>query len=679
MIDLSGLNPAQKKAAETIEGPLLILAGAGSGKTRTVTFRIAHMIDNLRINPKEILAVSFTNKASMEMHERVSKLLGPRKKRGITLSTFHSLGIRILREDIHHIGYNKDFTIYDQSDQLSIVREGLKQFKADKSAYDKKTILGKIGNLKNAGIAAEEFADSELFDPDDPYDIATEYVYTYYQDKLQFYNAVDFDDILFLTARLFEERPDIALKYSQRYKYIMIDEYQDTNGLQLEMVKALTSAHNNICVVGDDDQSIYAFRGADITNILNFERFFPDAKVIKLEQNYRSTSLILDLANTVIKENKKRKDKTMFSDIDSGPRPVLWACGNGDHEAQTVVDEIIKYQMEGKFLGEVALLYRSNTQVPPFEDQLRLAQVPYTIIGGQKFYEKKEIKDLIAYLSVINNPKDELSLRRILNIPHRGIGTKTLNLYLDESKAENKSLFQIIEKHSEDDSKRGHALKEFVEIINKLRFQFKSMRLDQGLSSLIGEINYMDFVEKGYDSPKIVARKKDDVRNFIFSADKFQDRFEDEATLSFWLERLLLADAQDKQNGEDNILKNEVQLMTFHSSKGLEFDTVFMVGTEEELLPHKNSIKEDADIDEERRLCYVGITRAKRKLIMTYAKERKIYGKDIKRFRSRFFEKLAGKSLLEQDRTNFGHLSSEEEVEEYKSSFFNDLLSSLED
>ena len=679
MIDLSGLNPSQRKAAETIDGPLLILAGAGSGKTRTVTFRIAHMIDNLKISPKDILAVSFTNKASMEMHERVTKLLGSKKKRGITLSTFHSLGIRILREDIGLIGYSKDFTIYDQSDQLSIVREGLKQFKADKAAYDKKTILSKIGSLKNNGIAAHEFSDSEYFDPDDPYDVAIEYVYHYYQDKLQFYNAVDFDDILFLCAKLFEDHPEVAQKYSRKYKYIMIDEYQDTNGLQLEMVKALTSTHQNICVVGDDDQSIYAFRGADITNILNFEKFFPAAKVIKLEQNYRSTSLILDLANKVIKENKKRKDKTMFSDIDSGPRPVVWACGNGDHEAQTVVDEIIKYQMEGKFLGEVALLYRSNTQVPPFEDQLRLAQVPYTIIGGQKFYEKKEIKDLIAYLSVINNKKDELSLRRILNIPHRGIGTKTLQSYLKESEEAGKTLFEVIKDHSQEDSKRGRALQEFVEVINKLSYHFQNMRLDQALSSLIGEINYMDFVEKSYDSPKIVARKKDDVKNFIFSADKFQDRFADDATLSFWLERLLLADAQDKQNGEENIPKNEVQLMTYHSSKGLEFDTVFMVGVEEELLPHKNSINEDGGIDEERRLCYVGITRAKRRLIMTYAKERKIYGKDIKRFKTRFFENLDAKDLLEHDRTNFGHLTTEEEVEEYKSNFFNDLLSSLED
>ena len=434
MIDLSGLNPEQRQAAETVNGPVLILAGAGSGKTRTVTYRIAHMIKNLRIPGKDILAVSFTNKAALEMHERVGKLLGSRNKRGLTLSTYHSLGIKILREDIHHIGYNKDFTIYDQADQMSIIREALKNFKMDKATFDKKTIASKIGLLKNNGISAEEYKDTEFFDPDDPYDQVTEYVYHYYQDKLQFYNAVDFDDILFLVVRLFEARPDVAKKYSERFKYIMIDEYQDTNGLQFEMVRGLTSAHSNICVVGDDDQSIYAFRGADITNILNFENLYKNTTVIKLERNYRSTSKVLDLANIVIKDNKKRKDKTMITDNHTGPVPILWACGSADHEAQVVIDEIIEHQRQGKFLGDIALLYRSNTQVPPFEDQLRLAQVPYAIIGGQKFYEKKEIKDLIAYLSVIFNPKDELSIRRSLNIPQRGIGTKSLQNFLDISK-----------------------------------------------------------------------------------------------------------------------------------------------------------------------------------------------------------------------------------------------------
>ncbi|MBT4789949.1 MAG: UvrD-helicase domain-containing protein, partial [Halobacteriovoraceae bacterium] len=341
MIDLSGLNPQQKHAAETINGPVLILAGAGSGKTRTLTYRIGHMIDNLRIPPKDILAVSFTNKAAMEMHERVNKLLGTRKKRGITLSTYHSLGIRILREDIHHIGYNKDFTIYDQGDQMAIVREGLKQIKLEKESFDKKTIMSKIGRLKNSGISADEFKDTEFYDPDDAYDNATEFVYHYYQDKLHFYNAVDFDDILFLCVKLFQEHPKIAEKYSERYKYIMIDEYQDTNTLQFEMVKALTSKHHNICVVGDDDQSIYAFRGADITNILNFEKLYPETEIIKLEHNYRSTDKILNLANFVIKDNIKRKDKTMRTHHTQGIVPMVWSAANSDHEAQIVIDEIV--------------------------------------------------------------------------------------------------------------------------------------------------------------------------------------------------------------------------------------------------------------------------------------------------------------------------------------------------
>ncbi len=677
MFDLDTLNPEQKRAATSVEGPLLILAGAGSGKTRTVTFRIAHMVKDLRINPKEILAVSFTNKAATEMHERVGKLLGPKLKRGITLCTFHSLAIRILREDISKLGYSKDFTIYDSADQLSIVREALKNFKMEKASFDKKQILSRIGYLKNNAITAEAFKDTEFFDDESDYDLAVEYVYHYYQDKLQFYNAVDFDDILFLAVRLFNDYPEVAEKYSKRYKYIMVDEYQDTNGLQFDFVQGLTSTHQNICVVGDDDQSIYAFRGADLSNILNFEKQYEDTKVIKLEQNYRSTAKILELANVVIKKNKKRKDKTMRSTNFGGNLPELWGCANTDHEAQIVIDEIIKIQKEGLFLGEVALLYRSNTQVPPFEDQLRLAQIPYTIIGGQKFYEKKEIKDLIAYLSVINNTKDELSLRRILNVPNRGIGTKTLNKLLDLAQEENTSLFNIIKKNPLGDSKQGIALRAFVIIIERYQDLFKTMTIVQGLASLIQEINYLEFVDKSYDSPKIAKRKRDDVSNFLMSTERFYDRFKEDATLQNYLERLLLADASDNKD-DDGILKNEVQLMTLHASKGLEFDIVFMIGCEEELLPHKNTIQEGSEVDEERRLFYVGVTRAKKRLYITHAHERRIYGKDLKRFPSRFVIDVEENYLVPKDRTGFAHMTEEEE-KEHKSDFFNDLLSSLDD
>lgn len=669
MISLNGLNPEQRKAAETVEGPLLILAGAGSGKTRTVTYRIAHMLMNLRIPGKEILAVSFTNKASAEMKERVSHLVESRMRKGITLSTFHSLGIRILREDIHHLGYNNLFTIYDQADQMSIVREGLKNYRSNKT-YDRSTIMSKIGLLKNQGISAEDFPKSKFYNPEDNYDGATEYVYHYYQEKLQFYNALDFDDILFLVVKLFVNFPEVARKYSERYKYIMVDEYQDTNGLQFALIKALTSTHQNICVVGDDDQAIYGFRGADISNILNFEKQFSNTVVIKLEENYRSTFPILDLANQVIKENIHRKDKTMRTAQMEGHLPQLWAAGDSDHEASIIVEEIIKLQSHEVPLSEIAVLYRSNTQVPPIEDQLRIGQVPYTIIGGQKFYEKKEIKDIIAYLTLIQNTRDELALRRILNVPNRGIGSVTLNKNLEKAQEQKRHLFQVISDEEEHDG-----IKSFVQIIKKYQRVFHEQPLLSAINQLVEELNYYEFIDKSYDQAKLANRKKDDVKNFMLAADRFQDRYHEDATLKNFVERLLLADAHDTQGPGDGFKKNEVTLMTLHASKGLEFDHVFLVGMEEELLPHKKTIVDNSDINEERRLCYVGITRARKKLIMTYAKERKMYGKMIPRFKSRFVIELS-KCYKELDRTNFGDMS-EDEVKDFKKNFFGSLMDSL--
>jgi DNA helicase-2/ATP-dependent DNA helicase PcrA len=669
MISLNGLNPEQREAAETVHGPVLILAGAGSGKTRTVTYRIAHMLDNLRIPGKEILAVSFTNKAAAEMKERVSHLVDSRVRKGITLSTFHSLGIRILREDIHNLGYNNLFTIYDQADQMSIVREGLKNYRSNKS-YDRGIIMSKIGLLKNQGISADEFPKSKYYDPENNYDGATEYVYHYYQEKLQFYNALDFDDILFLVVKLFEKFPEVAKKYSERFKYIMIDEYQDTNALQFALIKALTSTHQNICVVGDDDQAIYGFRGADISNILNFEKEYQNVKVIKLEENYRSTFPILDLANRVIKENTQRKEKTMRTSQMEGALPQLWASGDADHEAAIVVEEIIKLQSHGVPLSDIAILYRSNTQVPPFEDQLRISQVPYNIIGGQKFYEKKEIKDIIAYLTLIQNSRDELALRRVLNVPHRGIGSVTLNKNLEKAQEQKRPLFQVLM-----DEEEHEGIKAFVELIRKYQRVFHEQSLLPSITQLIDELNYYDFIEKSYDQAKLALRKKDDVKNFLLTSDRFQDRFGEEATLKNFVERLLLADSQDNQAPGEGFKRNEVTLMTLHASKGLEFDHVFLVGMEEELLPHKKTIVENSDINEERRLCYVGITRARKKLIMTFAKERKLYGKMIPRFKSRFIVELPH-CYKELDRTNFGDMS-EDEVKDFKKNFFGNLMDTL--
>lgn len=669
MISLDGLNPEQREAAETVDGPVLILAGAGSGKTRTVTYRIAHMLTNLRISGKQILAVSFTNKAAAEMKERVSHLVDARHRKGITLSTFHSLGIRILREDIHHLGYNNLFTIYDQADQMSIVREGLKNYRSNKS-YDRGIIMSKIGLLKNNGISAEEFPKSKYYDPENNYDGATEYIYHFYQDKLQFYNALDFDDILFLVVKLFKNFPEVAKKYSERFKYIMIDEYQDTNALQFALIEGLTSTHQNICVVGDDDQAIYGFRGADISNILNFEKQFSNVKVIKLEENYRSTFPILDLANQVIALNPHRKDKTMRTSQEGGQLPLLWAAAESDHEAAIVVEEIIKLQSQGIALSEMAILYRSNTQVPPFEDQLRIGQVPYKIIGGQKFYEKKEIKDLIAYLTLIQNPRDELALRRILNVPNRKIGSVTLTKNLEKSAEQKRPLFQVL-----CDEEEHEGIINFIQLIKKYQRVFHEQTLLGAITNLIDEIHYYDFIDKSYDQAKLATRKKDDVKNFLLTADRFMDRYHEEATLKNFVERLLLADSQDTQAPGDGFKNNEVTLMTLHASKGLEFDYVFLVGMEEELLPHKKTIQDNGDINEERRLCYVGVTRARKKLVMSYAKERKIYGKMIQRYKSRFMMEL-DHCYKEVDRTNFGDMS-EEEIKDYKTNFFGNLMDSL--
>lgn len=682
MISLSGLNDKQREAAETVEGPVLILAGAGSGKTRTLTYRIANMVDNLGLPSDQILGVSFTNKAAKEMRERVVTLLGARKARKIALLTFHSLGVRILKKEIDKLGYHLNFSIYDQSDQISIVREALKLYHADKK-FDTKDVQSKISFLKNAGITEDDFADSIHFNPEDPYSHATEYAYRYYQEKLKFFNAIDFDDILFLTLKLFRNNPDIAKAYSEKYQYIMIDEYQDTNTLQFELVRHLTVTHNNLCVVGDDDQSIYGFRGADITNILEFEKTFPGAKVVKLEENYRSVSSILDLANHVIKENKKRRDKTLWSQKKSDHIPLLWAMADMEHEAEVIVEEVVRHQGNGGHLADIAILYRSNTQAPPIEDQLRMSQVPYTIIGGQKFYDKKEVKDLMSYLFVILNPNDQMAIRRILNIPHRGIGNVTLEKYLAKSAEDNIPLFEALEKYPAIDPQRSAGIVKFVELIRKYKQVFKTYPLAQAISTLIEEIDYLNFIDKQYDNAKQVERRRKDVMYFIESSERFTNYYKENADLKTFCERLLLQDSQDKEelnDGEDHdVRKNEVTLMTLHSSKGLEFDTVFLVGVEEETLPHKKTITQGEDISEERRLCYVGITRAQAKLIMTYCKQRKLFGKDTPRFKSRFLNELKNKDLYrEQDRTTFGHLT-EEEATDYKKSFFSNLLGSLDD
>ncbi len=688
MISTSGLNPEQKKAVLAVEGPVLILAGAGSGKTRTITYRVAYMVDTMAIPATEILALSFTNKAAKEMRERVHTLLSRKKSKGLTLSTFHSLGVRILKSEIHRLGYHPNFSIYDTSDQLALIREALKNFKSEKVVYDRKIILAKISRLKNKAMSAQDWAQSSLFNPDDAYDIATEYCFRHYTEKLRFCNAIDFDDILFLTVEIFKRFPEVAKSYSERFRYVMIDEYQDTNPLQFQMALALTSTHQNICVVGDDDQSIYAFRGADISNILSFEKHFPNAKIIKLEENYRSSTPILDLANKVIAQNTKRRAKTLWG-RKPGNLPLLWAMGNSDHEAEVIVEDILQHQSKGDNLAEIAVLYRSKTQCAPIEDHLRLSNIPYIIIGGQKFYEKKEVKDLMGYLIAIHNPSDELSLRRILNVPSRGIGNATLEKYLALKDKLGINLYQALERHPELDPNRQEVITDFIKLMNEAKRLFAQVQLTDGISRLIEATGYFEYIKKSYDdNPKQAERRKNDIMQFLETADRFQRYFKENATLSQFVEKLLLQDSQDRESNldeeDEDIRVNQVTLMTLHSAKGLEFDKVYFIGVEEETLPHKKVIAENGDIQEERRLCYVGITRAREELIMTYCKERKLFGKMVPRHKSRFILPKNSDSdkddmtvlYREQDRTTFGHLT-EQEATAYKSKFFAGLIDSL--
>ncbi len=669
IMDLSGLNPQQREAASTLKGPLLILAGAGSGKTRTITMRMAHMIDDQKIPADQILAITFTNKAAREMAERVGKFLWGKQKP--TIGTFHYLGLNILKEDIDKLGYQKNFTLYDRSDQLSLVREALKYLKNGK-AFDKQTLLSMIGDMKNKNMSLDAYLNSPFISLEDDYGIALDHVYRFMKEKMEYFNAIDFDDILLLVCELFDKYPEVAEKYSKKYQYLMVDEYQDTNPLQFKMIRGLTSTHNNICVVGDDDQSIYGFRGADIKNILNFEKQFQNTKVIKLEENYRSTAAILDLANAIIKENKNRKEKAMWTSGEKGELPFLWVTGDATHEAQIVCDKVVKLRNEGQSLKEMAILYRSNTQTPPFEDQLRLNQIPYRILGGQKLYERKEVKDIIAYLSTIQNPFNDISVRRILNVPARGIGPKTLKKYLDISEKANTNLYKAMNKeaYTQGDMK----VSAFLEMIQGLKKNFKEMSLSQAIQEVITQTKYESYIEQLYEGTKQVDMRKNSLNLLLESAKRFENQTNIPPTLKNFLEFILLVDNQDSKDEKEN--KNEITLMTLHSSKGLEFDNVFLVGVEEELLPHKKTITQNEDISEERRLCYVGITRARKNLIMTYCKERKLYNKNSKRAPSRFL--LEHKELYtEQDRTGFGHMTVEE-ADEYKAQIFSDILNSLD-
>ncbi len=680
---LAALNPAQREAAAHIEGPILILAGAGSGKTKTITFRMAHMMEDYGIKGDEILALSFTNKAAREMLLRLRSLVPAKKRKGITLSTFHSLGLKILRESIVHLneGYDETFTIYDSADQMSLLRQILKNVKGDKN-FDRSTLLTLIGKMKNASIRAHEFATHPQFNPQNKYHEFLLHVYPAYQEQLKLLNALDFDDILFHVCTLFKQRPDLADMYSQKYRYIMVDEYQDTNPIQFQILQGLTRSHQNICVVGDDDQAIYSFRGADISNILSFEFQYPNTKVIKLEENYRSTQRILHLANSIIKHNKKRKDKTLWSQKDSGPVPLLWECQDDFHEAQLIAEHIQTLMTQSVHLSEVAILVRGQTQMGTLETELKLAQIPYRLIGGQEFYEKKEIKDILAYLSLLSNPKDDLSFRRIINTPTRGIGPKTIETLINIGAREKKPLTQIARDADQYPELTKldslESVKNFSLLLKEGKAHFQNDTLDVALDKLYESLNYRNYVRGQYEKVTQVDHKLRDLDQLIQLTKRYCEANSDVAKLSPFLSDLVLSDAHSKHNAtrDEEGKVYEVTLMTMHASKGLEFDVVFLPGMEEEILPHKKSIEAMDDLSEERRLAYVAITRAREKLIMSYAKEKKMYNKMVPRKLSRF---LVGPEEFYQkvDRTSFESMD-ENEFQAYKGKMFDDIFKSLD-
>jgi DNA helicase-2/ATP-dependent DNA helicase PcrA len=641
MLDLSRLNPEQLAAVKHTEGALLVLAGAGSGKTGVITYRIAHLILDLKVPPDRILAVTFTNKASKEMKERVEHIVGRKHCKGIVLSTFHSLGVRVLKRDIERLGYKKNFSIYSTADQVGLVRQIVREVNSDTKKYDAEAIIWRISAAKNKLIPPERFIPGPL----DDIDMMAGMVYPRYQSALKAFNAIDFDDIIMLTAELLQHHPEVLKHWQDRFGYIMVDEYQDTNSSQYLLVNLLAAGCQNLCVVGDDDQSIYGWRGADVGNILDFEKDFKGCRTIKLEQNYRSTGNILDAANSLIGNNKVRKEKKLWTAAGEGPPIDLLIVQDDEEEATSVVERIQleRFKKDTPY-SDFAILYRTNAQSRAFEEQLRFEDIPYVLVGGTQFFERKEVKDSIGYLRVIANPLDEVALLRIVNFPKRGIGDGTVIRVNQWSLEHGIPLFEAFGRVAEIEG-IGEGTRDKV-----LAFHHTLLDAAQGFAEggglaekgklLFEKLGIEAEIFRTIDDAKAARRKVENVEQVINSMAAYEERVP-EATLGGFMEKVSLMD-EDRFSSKDNKDhgKDAVTLMSLHSSKGLEFPFVFLVGMEDEILPHKRAIYEDFTVDEERRLCYVGITRARQQLVMTRTMFRKKYGKLQERIPSRFLEEL---------------------------------------
>lgn len=629
---LDKLNEKQREAAQKIEGPLLILAGAGSGKTRTITYRIAHMINEKGISPYKILAVTFTNKAAKEMRERVELLIGDDAHKAM-ISTFHSFGVRLLRVYGDKLGYNANFTIYDTDDQKRVVRGIMKELVINDKSLTEGAVVSIISKLKENGVTVSDYEKENRFDAN--YKIVLE-CYRRYNSTLKENNGMDFSDILVNLHKLLEI-PEVLEKLQEKFQYIMVDEYQDTNNIQYNIITKIAAKYRNICVVGDENQSIYGFRGANIKNILDFEKEYKDALVVKLEENYRSTSAILTAANEVIKNNKTARDKNLWTKKPQGELITVKECLDGREEVNYIIEEIVKRKNMGKSYREFTILYRTNAQSRLFEEGLLKYNIPYKVFGGMQFYQRAEIKDIIAYLTVINNPQDTINLNRIINVPKRKIGDKSIEKIRDYANNMGISMFEALGKGMDIPGLTSGvkiALDELYTTLNDLIQLSGEGSVSEVFDELIKRVGYFSYLNATYGAEaEGRVENVEELKNSIVELEKTVDFL----TLREYLENISLVSATDELEGEADYIK----LMTIHNSKGLEFPVVFLTGVEDDIFPgSKKVLFNPEELEEERRLCYVAITRAEEKLYISHAKSRFVYGEFLTKMKSRFIEEL---------------------------------------
>lgn len=631
---LNGLNPEQQNAVKATNGPLLIMAGAGSGKTRVLTHRIAYLMVEKGVNPYNILAITFTNKASREMRDRIYKMMGGAAEE-IWISTFHSMCVKILRRDIDRIGFNRNFTILDTTDQQSVIKGILKDKNIDPKKFDPRAILGSISSAKNEMIDPEEYAKVA----GGYFEKVVSDVYEEYQRRLRKNQALDFDDLIMKTIQLFKRVPEVLEYYQRKFQYIHVDEYQDTNKAQYMLVKLLSSRFKNLCVVGDSDQSIYRWRGADIANILSFEKDYPNATVIFLEQNYRSTKRILLAANKVISNNMNRKPKNLWTENPEGNKIVYYRADSEQGEAQFVAGKIKELTKNGgKKLSDIAILYRTNAQSRVMEEVLLKSNIDYSIVGGTKFYDRKEIKDMLAYLRLISNPDDDISLQRVINVPKRGIGSSSLDKIANFAALHDISYYQALESIELIglSPKTTKSVTEFRDLIHNYTQMQEFLSVTELVEEVLDKSGYRDMLKA---EKSLEAQSRLENLDELLSVTKsFEETNEDKSLVAFLTDLALVADIDSMDDESEQT--DSIVLMTLHSAKGLEFPVVFLIGMEEGVFPHSRSLMEEAEMEEERRLAYVGITRAEQNLFLTNAQMRTLFGRTNTNPASRFINEI---------------------------------------